>query len=107
MFYKQNVNDWEDMTIWMADEVVEPRQELYTMKLSIDGLTNGSISHWWTQFNTSKTDFERPWVGIVDSPADLQPLAAYTRNMVVHRMPISTTVEDILADPDLLTKPLP
>jgi hypothetical protein len=46
-------------------------------------------------------------VGIVDSPADLQPLAAYTRNMVVHRMPISTTVEDILADPDLLTKPLP
>jgi hypothetical protein len=101
-FYKQNLNDWDDMTIFMADEVQEPRQELYPMKMSIDGAATGSISKFWVELLTSKTEFTRPWVGLYDSPADLPPLAMYHKNLGVHRMPLSSTVEDI---EEFLVKP--
>ncbi len=101
VYFRQNANDWDDMWMWMCDEVQEPFTMHQDLKLSIG--KGGSIANWWIEHQTSQANFTRPWSGIVASPGALPILPMYQRNFFALKNPGTDVTNDILP---LLEKPV-
>ena len=71
---KQRANDWDEVSMWVADEVEGPVLLYDKILLSVSPnstTTPNQIINWWVEFNTSSVEFTRN-----------RDLVAYIRNFV-------------------------
>ena len=72
---KQRAYDWDEVSMWVADEVEGPVliYDKILLSVSPNGETPNQIINWWVEFNTSEDKFVR---------GDSRDLVAYIRNFV-------------------------
>lgn len=89
---KQRANDWDELSMWVGDEVEGPILIYDKLLLSVspnsDTVPN-QIINWWVEFNTSEQGFVR---------GDQRDMVAYIRNFVALR--------DVADPAALLLRPL-
>lgn len=79
VFVNQRANNWDEVSMWVADQVEGPVLIYDKLLVSVSPnstTTPNQIINWWVEFNTSESEFTR---------GNMRDLVAYIRNFVALR----------------------